>query len=95
MLDESDGERWVFRRQPKIRRPLALAVRRNFDGIPYLAPEIQLLYKAHPVRARDQADFDRVAPRLDPDGRAWLRDALAKADPDHPWLSALDSKMSR
>jgi len=64
MLDESEDDRWVFRRHPAIQRPLSLAVRRDSNGIPFLAPEIQLLYKARPVRAEDQADFDRVAPRL-------------------------------
>ena len=90
MLDESDGDRWVFRRQTKIQQSLAMAVRHNSEGIPYLAPEIQLLYKARPIRAQDQADFDHVAPRLAPEARAWLRDALAIVDPDHHWLSALD-----
>ena len=90
MLDASDGDRWVFRRQPKIQQSLAMAVRHNSEGIPYLAPEIQLLYKARPVRAQDQVDFDHVAPRLAPEARAWLRDALAIVDPEHQWLSALD-----
>jgi len=86
MLDESQDDRWAFRRDPTIQRPLSLAVRRDSSGIPFLAPEIQLLYKARPVRAKDQADFDHVAPRLDPEARSWLRTALAKVDPCHEWL---------
>jgi hypothetical protein len=89
MLEASDGDAWIFRRLPAIRRPLATAIRRTSQGIPYLAPEIQLLYKAKHVRARDQRDFEHFAPRLDPDAHTWLRDALARFDPGHPWLPAL------
>lgn len=89
MLDECEDERWVFRRQPQIQRSLATTVRRSSEGMPYLAPEIQLLYKTRAVRAQDQADFDRVAPRLDAAARAWLQDALARTDPNHQWLPAL------
>jgi hypothetical protein len=89
MLDDSDADHWVFRRHHQIRRPLKLAILRNSEGTSYLAPEIQLLYKARSTRAQDQADFDYVVPRLDSDARSWLRDSLAIADPGHSWLSAL------
>jgi len=89
LLDESAGEEWVFRRQPGIRRPLALVVRHDPEDIPYLAPEIQLLYKAAHPRAEDQADFERVAPRLEAEPRAWLRHTLARISPRHPWLAVL------
>jgi hypothetical protein len=91
MLDESVDGHWVFRREPRIQRPLAAAVRRNAEGIPYLAPEIQLLFKARAMRALDQADFDHIAPRLDADARAWLQRSLELSDPDHVWLSALEA----
>jgi hypothetical protein len=86
LLDESADDSWVFRRQPDIRLPLGMAVRRNSAGLPYLSPEIQLLYKAKDPRPRDQADFDHIAPRLDPGARAWLRDALEQLDPGHAWI---------
>ena len=56
MLDASNVESWVFRRDVRITRPLASAIRRNSEGIAYLAPEIQLLYKARATRAQDQAE---------------------------------------
>ncbi len=89
MLDESDRDFWVFRRQPDIRLPLSMAIRRNSDGLPYLTPEIQLLYKAKQPRPQDQIDFDHIAPRLDSGARAWLRDALARTDPGHAWIRRL------
>lgn len=89
MLDASDDDRWVFRRQPEVQRPLGTVIRWNRDGVPYLSPEIQLLYKARSRRAKDQADFDHIAPRMDPSARAWLRHALLLTDPEHEWLPHL------
>jgi hypothetical protein len=86
MLDDSEEDRWVFRRDPSIQRPLPLAIRRDPRGIPFLAPEIQLLYKARTVRAEDQADFDLVGPLLDSDARKWLEAALRKLYPRNAWL---------
>jgi hypothetical protein len=62
MLDESEEDRWLFRRDRSIQRPLSLCVRRELSGISFPAPEIQLLYKVRSVRAEDRADFDRGAP---------------------------------
>jgi hypothetical protein len=89
MLDEADGDEWLFRRLPTIRMPLARAIKRTEDGIPYLTPEIQLLYKARGTREKDQRDFERVMERLGPDERSWLYDALSRIDPQHVWLTEL------
>jgi hypothetical protein len=89
MLDGCDGEFWVFRRDARITRALSNAIRRNPEGIPFLAPEIQLLYKARATRAQDQADFDHVVPQMDRDARAWLRESLIRVDPEHVWNSML------
>ena len=89
LLDESADGFWVFRRQPDIRLALGMAIRRTPSGLPYLSPEIQLLYKAKDPRPRDQADFDHIAPRLDPGSRAWLTDALARMNPSHAWMRDL------
>ena len=89
MLDEGDGDQWTFRRDRKIRRALQSAIRRSSDGISYLAPEIQLLYKSKAVRPKDQVDFNRVIDRLDRDSRAWLRASIEGMDPGHAWLAKL------
>jgi len=89
MLDEMDADRWVFRRDARITYPLASAIRRNPEGIAYLAPEIQLLYKARATRAQDSADFDQVVRHLARDARTWLRESLMNMDPAHPWISKL------
>jgi hypothetical protein len=64
-------------------------VRVSSLGIPYLAPEIQLLYKAKGMRERDAADFDRTLPRLDIDQREWLLRAMLLVHPQHEWIDAL------
>jgi Aminoglycoside-2''-adenylyltransferase len=89
MLDESDGEFWTFRRDRRISRVLTSAIRRDMEGLAYLAPEIQLLYKARATRAEDQADFLHVLPCLDCDARQWLRESLMRTGPAHPWTAAL------
>jgi hypothetical protein len=42
----------------------------------FLAPEIQLYYKAKAARAKDEVDFAAVLPHLSVAGRAWLLDAI-------------------
>lgn len=76
MLDEADGDTWVYRRDPRIRRSMSTAVRQSPGRLPYLAPEIQLLDKSKAPRERDDMDFARTYPLLARDARQWLQDAL-------------------
>ncbi len=59
------------------------------DGIPYMAPEIVLLFKAKGQRAKDEADFRGALPLLDGEQRRWLNDALDLVHPSHPWRAFL------
>ena len=72
-----------------IRRPLAGIGRTSSDGIRYLAPEIQLYYKAKNPRPKDEADFTAVLPVLTQTQRQWLSGTLARAFGDHPWRDQL------
>ena len=38
LLNERDGDRWIFRRDPSITLPLDRAILRDPDGVPFLAP---------------------------------------------------------
>lgn len=89
MLDESYEDMWLFRRAPEIHRPLSEVVRFSPAGLPYLAPEIQLLYKAKQLRDRDVADFNRTVPHMDIDSREWLLRALLVVHPHHEWIDVL------
>jgi hypothetical protein len=86
-----DGE-WVCRRDPHIRRPLADAIELTAGGIPYLAPEIVLLFKAKAARGKDEADLAITLPSLTPDRISWLQGALRIVHPGHEWLSQLDAE---
>lgn len=88
MLDEADGDHWVSRRDVRISRPIAEIGDRTEEGVPYLRPEIQLLYKARARRPRDDVDFTAILPRLDGSQCRWLRDAIGIVHgADHPWLN--------
>jgi hypothetical protein len=63
--------------------------RQTADGIPYLAPEIQLLFKAKGRRPKDEQDFAIALPLLDEGSRVWLKDALILTFTDHPWIAQL------
>lgn len=90
LLNDVDaaGTMWLYRRDARVRRSLdrVIAVR---DGIPYLAPEVVLLYKSKGHRSQDDADFDVVSPHMSSDARAWLAEAMRLADASHPWLAVL------
>jgi hypothetical protein len=92
MLDQSDAESWVFRRDARITRPLSNAIRRSPEGVAYLAPEIQLLYKSRAPRPQDQADFDHVVPHLARGSRTWLLQSLMSVDPEHAWIPMLKDR---
>jgi hypothetical protein len=89
LLSEATDEAWVFRRDARITRPRSKAVLRTPADVPFLAPEIVLLYKAKDPKAKDREDFERTRPRLGLRQRHWLRAALETVRPGHPWLSRL------
>jgi hypothetical protein len=89
LLNEARGEEWHFRRDVQIHRPLSLVGRNSLLGIPYLAPEVVLLYTAENPRPSDEEDFTRLVDHLSAEQRAWLSRAIATSDGVHPWLAAL------
>ena len=84
----ADGQ-WRFRRDESIRRPLAESIVVTPSGIPALAPELQLLYKARHHRPKDEHDFATALPHLNPARRDWLRDTLRRVHPGDAWLAML------
>lgn len=87
LSDDREG-RWVSRRDPGHVADLedVTFVR---EGIRYLNPEIVLQHKARLDRPKDRADLDATWPLLDAGERNWLRDAVRRERPDHPWLELL------
>ena len=89
MLEDGTPEIWVYKRDPAVRRPRVEVVRVTKEGIPYLAPEAILLFKAKYRRDKDEMDFANALPKLDGAQRRWLKTHIAKAHPDHGWLGDL------
>jgi hypothetical protein len=84
-----DGDMWICRRDETVRLPYAEIIRHTPDRIPYLVPEIVLLFKAKHMRPKDQADFDATLPLLTPTQRKTLSRLLAQVHPGHTWLATL------
>ncbi len=87
--DPHDADTWCCRRDESIRRPYDDVVMMTGAGIPYMAPEIVLLFKAKADRPKDRADLAAVGPHLSDARRSWLRTTLGSLHPGHPWLARL------
>ncbi len=86
-----DGDVWVSRRHPDVRLPYADLVARTADGVPFVVPQVVLLFKARHARPKDEADLAVLLPRLDAAQRGWLAAALGTAHPGHPWIERVEA----
>jgi hypothetical protein len=87
MLMDTEQDNWVYRRLPSIRGRIKEMGLNTDSGIPYLAPEIQLLYKSGSDRDKDRFDLDRTLPHLPADRIEWLLDCLRQQyPPGHEWV---------
>lgn len=92
LIGDGDHDGWIYRRDPKIRRPWNEAVLHSEDGLAYLAPEVQLLFKSKTVRPKDALDAATVIPQIEPSRRSWLANHLAS---DHPWQATIAASHSK
>jgi hypothetical protein len=88
-LNDTVEGAWSFRRTPAITRPIEEIVLRTPDGIPFLAPEIQLAFKGKYQRPKDEQDFTLALPRLSAAQRMWLTMALKASYGNHVWIARL------
>jgi hypothetical protein len=88
-LNEVEADTWHFRRDLSITLPVAELILYTDKGLPFIAPEIQLLYKAHRHEAKDEHDFDHALNRLSSPQRDWLQQMLQKCYPEDSWLPRL------
>lgn len=86
VLNERLGDVWQYRRLPIITLPVGQLILRDASGIPYLAPEVAILFKSTKWSARSQHDWEVVKPLLPNTSKAWLADALAVQGLDS-WIS--------
>lgn len=85
-IGEGTPERWAYRRDPTVTVPWADAVLLTVDGTPYLAPELQVLFKSVHRRPKDDVDAAEVIPALDARRQSFL---AARLPPGHPWQALL------
>ena len=64
------------------------------DGVRYLNPEVALLFKAKQHRVKDEVDLENAWPLMTTEQRRWLRDAVLRLHPNHPWQRRLDPNRS-
>jgi hypothetical protein len=91
LLNEHTERDWIFRRDEAVTRSLD-EVGDERGGVPFLRPEIVLLYKAGELSPKNEADFAAVRPQLTQTASEWLRGALEVIDPRHPWVPRLHSR---
>ncbi len=87
--DPHEGDEWICRRDASIRMPYRDVIRVTDTGIPYMVPEVVLLFKAKHGRAKDQFDLDGVLSLLDQRQRDWLAAQLDVVHPGHPWTTQI------
>ena len=80
---------WTSKRDPDHVAPIEEVTWVADDGVRYLRPEVTLLYKAALHRPKDDRDLALTWPLLDRESRAWLREAVGRLYPDHPWLGQI------
>jgi hypothetical protein len=97
LLNERSRRAWVLNREPSVSLPLHRCARQSAWGLPTVVPEVILFYKATAYfgledikeRPQDKADFVALRPHLDEAQVSWLREAIARVQPAHPWLGYL------
>jgi hypothetical protein len=72
LLNECDENNWIFRRDNKIKVKLNEAIK-FYDNIPYLSPELVLLYKLNSIREKDEFDFKSIVPKISKEKIYWLK----------------------
>ncbi|MBD7964797.1 nucleotidyltransferase domain-containing protein [Fictibacillus norfolkensis] len=94
MIIDCEDDYWIYKRNGTIRRKLTDFELTTSEGVSYIRPEIQLLYKGGSswIREKDNLDLENVLPTLDDVSREWLRDSLTIQYPNgHPWIERINA----
>jgi hypothetical protein len=89
LLNETDGDKWLFRRNKKVTKPLSEFYLTSNLGMKFLRPEVALLYKSKNPQLKDEHDFKAVVEYLDIESKQWLKNALTVCYSEHHWLQRL------
>ena len=90
LFNEKTEEEFVYARDERVRRGMANAILET-DGVPYLAPELCLLFKSADIeREGYQQDFELTIGKLSTEQRTWFENAMGLLYPDgHKWREIL------
>ena len=88
LFNDKSETHFEYARDRSIKREISKAVL-HADGVPYLAPELCLLYKSTDTdREGYQRDFELANRAMSNEQRSWLQAALKKLYPQgHIWLN--------
>ena len=76
LLNERDEANWIYRRNEKIKHNEQTVILNTKDGIPYLCPEIVLLYKTKEIREKDIQDIKNASTKMNDSQIKWLIDSI-------------------
>lgn len=90
LFNQTDGNDLIIHSVPMAKRAMEKAILHNGD-LPYLAPEIALLYKAANAEQPEyQQDYERSLPHLNNEQADWLQRNLQMRYPQgHRWLKTV------
>jgi hypothetical protein len=94
---ERSGGDWVLNAEPRVTLPLAECIRQSALGLPTVAPEVILFFKAtlyvgtkNHLRPTDEADFVALLPLLTDGQCESLREMVSRVyDGEHPWVGRM------
>lgn len=91
LFNERSDNKFIYYWDSQITRELSKAIMKE-GSIPYLAPELSLLYKSTNSNIdKNIVDFENTIKKLDSERKQWLNDALITAYPQgHSWINLLD-----
>jgi hypothetical protein len=101
MLMQTEGDEWIYKRLRSIRGRVDELGLLTATGIPYLRPEIQLLYKGGSSAAKSDkryqdknfGDLERVLPALSAGQVDWLLKSLHAQFPQgHDWIEYIERR---
>lgn len=86
LFNEKTEEEFVYARDERVRRGMANAILET-DGVPYLAPELCLLFKSTDIeREGYQQDFELTVGKLSAEQRTWFEKSMELLYPEgHKW----------
>lgn len=76
LLNEKDENSWVYRRNKEIKLDEKKVILLTGKGIPYLCPEVVLLYKTKEMRDKDRDDILNASGKMSESQIKWFIDSI-------------------